>query len=78
MSVAVGAAQQMGANPFAFILAITFASSSAFLSPIGYQTNLMIYGPGGYKFKDFIVVGTPLLILLSIIIPFFISVFWGI
>jgi di/tricarboxylate transporter len=76
--VAVGAAQQMGANPFAFILAITFASSSAFLSPIGYQTNLMIYGPGGYKFKDFIVVGTPLLILLSIIIPFFISVFWGI
>jgi di/tricarboxylate transporter len=76
--VAVGAANQLGANPFAFVLAVTFASSSAFLSPIGYQTNLMIYGPGGYKFRDFIVVGTPLLVLLSIIIPFFISVFWGI
>jgi len=68
----------MGANPFSFVLAITFAASSAFISPIGYQTNLMIYGPGGYKFKDFIIVGTPLLILLSIIVPVFISLFWGI
>ena len=76
--VAVGAATQLGANPFAFVLTVTFASSSAFLSPIGYQTNLMIYGPGGYNFKDFIIVGTPLLILLSIIIPFFITLFWGI
>ena len=76
--VAVGAAHQMGANPFSFVLAITFAASSAFISPIGYQTNLMIYGPGGYKFKDFIIVGTPLLILLSIIVPVFISLFWGI
>ena len=46
--VAVGAANQIGANPFAFVLAVTFAASSAFLSPIGYQTNLMIYGPGGF------------------------------
>ena len=76
--VAVGAAHQMGANPFAFVLAVTFATSSAFLSPIGYQTNLMIYGPGGYKFKDFIIVGAPLLILLSVIVPVFISIFWGI
>jgi len=76
--VAVGAATQLGANPFAFVLTVTFASSSAFLSPIGYQTNLMIYGPGGYNFKDFIIVGTPLLILLSIIIPIFITLFWGI
>mgnify|MGYP006271434113 FL=1 len=75
--VAVGAANQMGANPFAFVLAVTFAASSAFLSPVGYQTNLMIYGPGGYKFKDFIIVGTPLLIILSIIIPVLIAVFWG-
>ncbi|MBM7556711.1 SLC13 family permease [Halanaerobacter jeridensis] len=76
--VAVGAANQIGANPFAFVLAVTFAASSAFLSPIGYQTNLMIYGPGGYKFKDFIVVGTPLLLILSFIIPVFIALFWGI
>ena len=76
--VAVGAAHQMGANPFSFVLAVTFAASSAFLSPIGYQTNLMIYGPGGYKFKDFIIVGTPLVVLLSVIVPLFISLFWGI
>ncbi|WP_156801213.1 SLC13 family permease [Halobacteroides halobius] len=76
--VAVGAANQIGANPFAFVLAVTFAASSAFASPIGYQTNLMVYGPGGYKFRDFLLVGAPLQILLSIIVPIFISFFWGI
>ncbi|WP_243832525.1 SLC13 family permease [Orenia marismortui] len=76
--VAVNAAEQIGANPFAFVLAVTFAASAAFSSPIGYQTNLMIYGPGGYRFRDFIRVGAPLEIILAIIVPLFISIFWGI
>ncbi|MCK8816274.1 SLC13 family permease [Natroniella sulfidigena] len=76
--VAVGAANQLGANPFAFILAVTFAASASFLTPVGYQTNLMVYGPGGYKFRDFILVGAPLQLLLSIVVPVFISLFWGI
>ncbi|WP_141677910.1 SLC13 family permease [Orenia metallireducens] len=76
--VAVNAAHQIGANPFAFVLAVTFAASAAFSSPIGYQTNLMIYGPGGYKFRDFIRVGAPLEIILAVIVPLFISIFWGI
>ncbi|WP_408955073.1 SLC13 family permease [Natroniella sp. ANB-PHB2] len=76
--VAVGAAEQLGANPFAFILAVTFAASASFLTPIGYQTNLMVYGPGGYKFRDFMIVGAPLQILLSIVVPIFISLFWGV
>ena len=76
--VAVNVAQQLGANPFAFVLAITFAASSGFASPVGYQTNLMIYGPGGYKFRDFIIVGAPLEIILAIVTPIFISIFWGI
>ena len=75
--IAVNAAQQLGANPFAFVLAVTFAASTAFLTPIGYQTNLMIYGPGGYKFRDFMIVGAPLQILLAIITPLFIALFWG-
>ena len=74
--IAVGVAQQLGANPFTFILTITFAASSSFLTPMGYQTNLMIYGPGGYKFKDFIRVGAPLQVLLTVIVPVLISFFW--
>ncbi len=76
--VAVNAAHQIGANPFAFVLAVTFAASAAFASPVGYQTNLMVYGPGGYKFRDYIIVGAPLEIIMAIIVPIAISIFWGI
>ncbi|MGM0437437.1 MAG: SLC13 family permease [Bacillota bacterium] len=75
--IAVGVAQQIGANPFAFLLTVTFASSSAYSTPMGYQTNLMVYGPGGYKFSDFVKVGVPLQIIMSLVIPFFILLFWG-
>jgi len=63
--VAVEAAQLAGANPFAFVLAVTFAASCAMLTPIGYQTNLMVYGPGGYRFTDFMIMGAPLQCLLA-------------
>lgn len=76
--VAINAAEQIGANPYAFVLAVTFAASTAFLTPVGYQTNLMVYSPGGYHFRDYVKVGLPLQILLSIVTPIFISIFWGI
>jgi len=76
--IAVGVANQIGANPFSFILAVTFAASASFASPIGYQTNLMVYGPGGYNFKDYIIVGAPLELFLAVIVPIFIKIFWGI
>ncbi|MDY6780227.1 MAG: SLC13 family permease, partial [Halobacteria archaeon] len=63
--VAAEAASRVGANPFAFVLAVTFAASTAFMTPVGYQTNLLVYGPGGYKFSDFVRVGAPLQALLS-------------
>ena len=75
--IAVGVAQQIGVNPFAFLLTVTFASSSAFSTPMGYQTNLMVYGPGGYKFSDFLKVGIPLQIIMSLVVPTFIILFWG-
>ncbi|MCF8001854.1 MAG: anion permease [Halanaerobiales bacterium] len=75
--VAVDVAQIINANVFSFILAVTFAASTAFLTPIGYQTNLMVYGPGGYKFKDYVVAGLPLQILLGIVTTFGIVYFWG-
>ena len=75
--VAIEAASRIGANPFAFVLTVTFAASMAFLGPIGYQTNLFVYGPGGYKFSDYTRIGAPLQAILSVVIVIGISVFWG-
>jgi di/tricarboxylate transporter len=63
--VAVDAAARIGANRFAFLLAVTFAGSAAFMTPVGYQTNLMVYGPGGYRFTDYLRLGAPLQLLLT-------------
>ena len=61
--IALSLAMEMGTNPKPFILLVAFAGAASFLTPIGYQTNLMVYGPGGYKFKDFFKIGLPLTIL---------------
>ncbi|MCG3778734.1 MAG: hypothetical protein JW388_1459 [Nitrospira sp.] len=58
--LALGTATQAGVDPMAFVFAVLFAASADFSTPIGYQTNLMIYGPGGYKFGDFVRFGLPL------------------
>ena len=76
--VAASAAQSIGANAFAFVLAVTFAASTAFMTPVGYQTNLFVYGPGGYKFSDFLRVGGPLQLLLSVVTVLGIAFFWGV
>jgi di/tricarboxylate transporter len=76
--IAIEAAQVLGAEPFSFVLAVTFASSTALLSPLGYQTNLMVYGPGGYKFTDFFRVGALLQVLLAVVTALGIYAFWGV
>ncbi len=75
--IAVDAALRLGADPFAFLLAVMFASATSFMTPVGYQTNLMVYGPGGYKFIDFLKVGGPLQLLLALVTTGGIVVFWG-
>ncbi len=75
--VAVEAAAEIDANVFAFVLAVTFGASTALLTPIGYQTNLMVYGPGGYKFTDFFRVGAPLQLVLTVVTTLGIAFFWG-
>ena len=75
--VGVATAVQVGANPFAFVLAVTFAASADFMTPIGYQTNLLVYGPGGYRFTDYARVGAPLQVLLSVVTVLGIAAFWG-
>ncbi|MEF8813271.1 MAG: SLC13 family permease [Halovenus sp.] len=75
--VAVDAATRLNANAFAFVLAVTFAASTAFMSPVGYQTNLFVYGPGGYEFSDYARVGGPLQMILTVVTTLGIVVFWG-
>jgi di/tricarboxylate transporter len=65
--IAVSTAHAMGVDPRPFLVAVTFAASSAFYTPIGYQTNLLVYGPGGYRFLDYVRVGGPLNALIWIV-----------
>ena len=65
--ISLSVAIQMGVDTTPFILVVSFAAAANFMTPIGYQTNLMIYGPGGYKFNDFLKVGTPLTIIYMIV-----------
>lgn len=60
-------AHSMDVSYMGFAVVITIAASSSFITPIGYQTNLIVYGPGGYKFKDYLKVGTPLSILVMVV-----------
>jgi len=76
--VGVAAAESLGLNVRAFILAIMFAASTSFFTPVGYQTNTMVFGPGGYRFLDFTRIGLPLNIILAIATPLFIYLLWGV
>jgi len=62
--IAISVSGQLGLESRTFVFAVAFAASASFITPIGYQTNLMVYGPGGYKFSDYIRVGLPLSLLL--------------
>ncbi len=65
--IALTTAVNLGVNPMPFVLITAFASAATFITPHGYQTNLMVYGPGGYKFKDFLRIGLPLTIIYMLV-----------
>ena len=72
--LAIGLAMALGVDPRPLVVAVMFAASACFATPIGYQTNTLVYGPGGYRFTDFLRVGLPLNVTLaitgSLVIPF--------
>ena len=72
--IAVSIAQQLGVDHMPFVIAVMFAASASFIMPLGYQTNLMVMGPGGYQTSDFLKIGIPMSIIVSVtsivLIPF--------
>jgi di/tricarboxylate transporter len=71
-------AQGLGQPPLAFIYAVLFGASQSFLSPVGYQTNLMVFGPGRYRFLDVARYGFPLTLVMTVSVPFLICRWFGI
>ncbi|OFX22053.1 MAG: potassium transporter TrkA [Bacteroidetes bacterium GWA2_31_9b] len=69
-------AANMGLNPVPFVLVVSFAAAANFMTPHGYQTNLMVYGPGGYSFTDFFRVGFPLTIIYMFVTVFILRVIY--
>ncbi len=75
--LAVILAQQLDVDAKPFIMAVAFAASTAMATPMGYQTNLLVYGPGGYNFKDFVKFGLPLNLLVGVIACLLIPWVWS-
>lgn len=74
--IAMASAQQLQVDPRPFVIAIAIGASASFATPIGYQTNMMVYGPGGYRVRDFLKVGLPLNALYMIVSIILIPLFW--
>ncbi len=74
--IAVAAANQAGVDPRSFVIAVALGANCAFASPVTYQTHLLVYGPGGYRFTDFVRIGAPLNIICAIISISMIPAIW--
>ncbi len=74
--IALSTAAALGVSPRPFLVVISFAASTSFATPIGFQTNTMIYAPGGYRFTDFTRVGLPLNLIFCLLVTWLVQVFW--
>jgi di/tricarboxylate transporter len=76
--IAVNVATSLGADVFPFALAVVFGASCSFATPIGYQTNLLVMGPGHYRFMDFVVAGLPLVFIVWLAFSLFVPWYYGV
>ena len=75
--IALSLASAAGVNPTPLVMTVAIASSSSFATPIGYQTNMLVYGPGGYKYVDYLKVGLPLNLIFMVITCFIVPKIWS-
>lgn len=75
--IALAISEQLGVSVLPFAIAVMFAASASFITPLGYQTNLMVYGPGRYRFTDYVRIGTPLSLLVGVVAVGLIPLVWG-
>jgi len=76
LPIAISSAEALGVDPKAFIIGVCFGASACYATPIGYQTNLLVYGPGGYRFSDYLKLGMPLNLIVLVMGTLFIPFFW--
>lgn len=76
LPIAISAAIGLGVDPKPFIIGVCFGASACFASPLGYQTNLLVYGPGGYRFSDYLKMGIPLNLIVLVFGTIFIPIIW--
>jgi di/tricarboxylate transporter len=74
--IALSTATDLGISPYPLLMAVAISASAAFLSPVGHPANVLIMGPGGYRYKDYLIVGLPLTLLLLIVVLFVLPLVW--
>ncbi len=74
--LAVETAHLLHTNPRAFLIGVAFGASACFATPIGYQTNTLVYGAGGYRFGDFVRLGLPLNFIYWVLASILVPIYW--
>jgi di/tricarboxylate transporter len=74
--IAINAARDLGISPYALMMTIAISASAAFLSPVGHSANLLVMGPGGYRFSDYVKAGIPMTLVVLVVVMLTLPVFW--